>query len=70
MDLLNRTELELLAKPGPDGPHVSLFMPTHRFGGGIEECDLGGGVEGGGEESGEGELHGGSGCHSARGLQW
>ena len=40
MDLLNRTELELLAKPGPDGPHVSLFMPTHRFGGGIETDKL------------------------------
>ena len=40
MDLLNRTELELLAQPGPDGPHVSLFMPTHRFGGGIETDKL------------------------------
>lgn len=33
---MSRTELELLAEPGPDGPHVSLFMPTHRFGCGIE----------------------------------
>lgn len=36
MDLLTRTELERLAQPGPEGPHVSLFMPTHRFGEGIE----------------------------------
>ncbi|OFE17064.1 hypothetical protein BA895_17975 [Humibacillus sp. DSM 29435] len=40
MDLLTRTELESLTQPGPDGPHVSLFMPTHRFGEGIEADKL------------------------------
>ncbi|MDN5764825.1 MAG: hypothetical protein L0H96_08225 [Humibacillus sp.] len=40
MDLLTRTELELLAQPGPEGPHVSLFMPTHRFGSDIEADKL------------------------------
>ncbi len=36
MDLLTRTELESLAQPGPDGVYVSLFLPTHRVGEGIE----------------------------------
>lgn len=36
MDLLTRAELESLAQPGPGGTQVSMFMPTHRFGGGIE----------------------------------
>lgn len=40
MDLLTRAELDSLAQPGPDGPHVSLFMPTHRFGSGIETDKL------------------------------
>lgn len=40
MDLLTRTELESLAHTGSEGPHVSLFMPTHRFGSGIEADKL------------------------------
>lgn len=40
MDLLTRTELEALADPGPGGTQVSLFMPTHRFGSGVEADKL------------------------------
>lgn len=36
MDLLTRAELALLAQPQPGGTCVSLFMPTHRFGDGID----------------------------------
>lgn len=36
MDLLTRTELESFATPGAGDGQVSLFMPTHRFGRGIE----------------------------------
>lgn len=36
MDLLTRTELTSLAQPGPEGAYISLFMPTHRVGEGIE----------------------------------
>lgn len=36
MDLLTREELETIANPGTEGPHVSLFLPTHRAGRGIE----------------------------------
>lgn len=36
MDLLTRAELEELATPGPEGSHVSLFLPTHRFGRDVE----------------------------------
>ena len=36
MDLLTRAELTSLAQPGPEGTYVSLFMPTHRVGEGIE----------------------------------
>ena len=40
MDLLTRTELESLAHTGSEGQHVSLFMPTHRFGSGVEADKL------------------------------
>jgi len=36
MDLLTRTNLDLLSRRDQDGEHVSLFMPTHRFGSGTE----------------------------------
>lgn len=36
MDLLTRSDLESIADPGPDGTYISLFMPTHRVGSGIE----------------------------------
>lgn len=36
MDLLTRTDLERLSSSSDDGNHVVLFVPTHRFGGGIE----------------------------------
>jgi hypothetical protein len=35
MDLLTSMDLEELARRDRDGVHVSLFMPTHRFGGGV-----------------------------------
>src|SRR5690625_2694723 len=35
MDLLTRSDLEELATPEPAGLHVSLFMPTHRYGGAV-----------------------------------
>lgn len=40
MDLLTRTELEALSGPGGGDTQVSLFMPTHRFGGGVEADKL------------------------------
>src|SRR5690625_2942667 len=40
MDLLTRSDLEELATPQASGPHVSLFMPTHRYGGAIEADQL------------------------------
>ena len=40
MDLLTRTELASLAQPGPEGVYVSLFMPTHRVGDGVEADKL------------------------------
>ncbi|MDO5740668.1 MAG: hypothetical protein Q4P07_11035 [Ornithinimicrobium sp.] len=36
MDLLTRADLTSIAKPLPGDTHVSLFMPTHRFGRSIE----------------------------------
>lgn len=36
MDLLTRADLELLGERGQPGIHVSLFIPTHRFGSGIQ----------------------------------
>ena len=36
MDLLTPIELASLTEPGPEGVYVSLFMPTHRVGEGIE----------------------------------
>ena len=36
MDLLKREELESFSELGGGTPQVSMFMPTHRFGGGIE----------------------------------
>lgn len=35
MELLSRADLKQLANPDHDGDHVSLFMATHRFGGGV-----------------------------------
>ncbi len=40
MDLLTRAELESLAEPAAGETQVSLFMPTHRFGAGIEADQL------------------------------
>lgn len=40
MDLLTRSDLEALATPQVSGPHVSLFIPTHRFGGQVEADQL------------------------------
>lgn len=40
MDLVTPAELESLAQPGPGDTQVSLFMPTHRFGGAIEADKL------------------------------
>src|SRR5690625_4102000 len=40
MDLLTRSDLEELATPEPAGLHVSLFMPTHRYGGAVEADQL------------------------------
>lgn len=36
MDLVTRTDLEQLGRRGQPGTHVSLFIPTHRFGDGIQ----------------------------------
>lgn len=36
MDLLTRAEIESLANPGAEDTQISLFMPTHRFGDGVE----------------------------------
>ena len=36
MDLLTKADLELLDQRGQPGTHVSLFIPTHRFGSGIQ----------------------------------
>ncbi len=36
MDLLGRTDLERLSSLEHAGTHVSMFMPTHRLGGGVE----------------------------------
>lgn len=36
MDLVTKTDLELLGRRGQPGTHVSLFIPTHRFGSGIQ----------------------------------
>jgi hypothetical protein len=36
MDLLTKADLELLGQRGQPGTHVSLFIPTHRFGSGIQ----------------------------------
>lgn len=41
MDLLTRAEIDVLAEPGDGDAQVSLFMPTHRFGRGIEADRLG-----------------------------
>lgn len=41
MDLLTRAEIDVLAEPGGGEARVSLFMPTHRFGRGIEADRLG-----------------------------
>jgi hypothetical protein len=36
MDLLTSADLEMLALPGDAGERVSLFMPTHRYGGDVQ----------------------------------
>lgn len=36
MDLLTRADLAELSRQDHDGVHLSLFMPTHRFGAGVE----------------------------------
>jgi hypothetical protein len=36
MDLLTTEDLELLGQRGQPGTHVSLFIPTHRFGSGMQ----------------------------------
>lgn len=40
MDLLNRTDIQTLAASGGDGMHVSLFIPTHRYGGEVQGDQL------------------------------
>lgn len=40
MDLVTRADVESLAAPGLGDAQVSLFMPTHRFGAGIEADKL------------------------------
>ncbi len=40
MDLFTRTEIEMIADPAIRDTQVSLFMPTHRFGAGIEADKL------------------------------
>lgn len=41
MDLLTRADIDVLAEPGGGDTQVSLFMPTHRHGRGIEADRLG-----------------------------
>ena len=36
MDLLTSTDIQELARGGGDGTHISLFMPTHRYGSGVQ----------------------------------
>lgn len=36
MDLLTREDLAQLCSTDHGGSHVSLFLPTHRFGAGVE----------------------------------
>jgi hypothetical protein len=36
MDLLTKSDLERLSSRDHGGEHVSLFMPTHRFGSAID----------------------------------
>lgn len=40
MDLLTRTDLEMLALHDQAGPHLSVFMPTHRSGSGVRADPL------------------------------
>ncbi len=40
MDLLNDKDIQKLASTGGDGMHVSLFMPTHRYGSGVQADQL------------------------------
>ncbi len=40
MDLLTRTDIQTLAASDAEGPHVSLFIPTERFGTGIQADQL------------------------------
>lgn len=40
MDLLNDKDIQKLATTGGDGVHVSLFMPTHRYGSEIQADQL------------------------------
>ena len=41
MDLVTRADIDVLAEPGGGDTQISLFMPTHRFGRGIEADRLG-----------------------------
>ena len=40
MDLLTRTDIQELAQTDVDKTHVSLFMPTHRYGSGVQADQL------------------------------
>lgn len=40
MDLLTRTDIQGLAQSEVDGVHVSLFLPTHRYGSGVQADQL------------------------------
>lgn len=40
MDLFSYADLQSLAEPDPDNLAISLFMPTHRFGSGVEADKL------------------------------
>lgn len=40
MDLINRTDVQALATSEAEGTHVSLFIPTHRFGDGVQADQL------------------------------
>lgn len=40
MDLLNRADIQSLAAAQGEGMRVSLFMPTHRYGGGVQADQL------------------------------
>lgn len=40
MDLLTRTDIQGLAQSEAEGTHVSLFMPTHRYGSGVQADPL------------------------------